>query len=36
VLRQLRDDVAELRGVPAPRGELYRWVRRQRPTKGAA
>jgi 1-acyl-sn-glycerol-3-phosphate acyltransferase len=36
MMRRLRDDVAELRGVPAPRSELYRWVRRQRPTKGAA
>ena len=36
LMRRLRDDVAELRGEPAPRGELYRWVRRQRPTKGAA
>ncbi len=36
LMRRLRDDVAELRGLDAPRGELYRWVRRQRPTKGAA
>ena len=27
IMRRLRDDVAELRGVPAPTGELYRWSR---------
>lgn len=27
IVRRLRDDVAELRGVPAPTGELYRWRR---------
>ena len=27
VMRRLRSDVAELRGMPAPEGELYRWVR---------
>jgi 1-acyl-sn-glycerol-3-phosphate acyltransferase len=36
LMRRLREDVAELRGLDAPRGELYRWARRQRPTKGAA
>lgn len=27
IMRRLRDDVAELRGVPAPMGELYSWRR---------
>lgn len=27
IMRRLRADVAELRGRPAPDGELYRWVR---------
>jgi len=27
IMKQLRSDVAQLRGVPAPSGELYRWVR---------
>jgi 1-acyl-sn-glycerol-3-phosphate acyltransferase len=27
IMRRLRADVAELRGLPAPEGELYRWVR---------
>jgi 1-acyl-sn-glycerol-3-phosphate acyltransferase len=27
IVRRLRDDVAELRGVPAPTGELFRWTR---------
>jgi 1-acyl-sn-glycerol-3-phosphate acyltransferase len=27
IMRRLRDDVAELRGVAAPEGDLYRWVR---------
>jgi len=27
IVRRLRSDVAELRGLPAPTGELYRWVR---------
>lgn len=27
IMRRLRDDVAELRGLPAPTGELFRWVR---------
>ena len=29
IMRRLRDDVAELRGVPAPTGALYRWRRPQ-------
>ena len=28
IMQRLRDDVAELRGQPAPTGELYHWVRR--------
>jgi 1-acyl-sn-glycerol-3-phosphate acyltransferase len=36
MMRQLRDDVAELRELPAPSGELYRWTGTQRPSKGAA
>jgi 1-acyl-sn-glycerol-3-phosphate acyltransferase len=27
IMRRLRDDVASLRGLPAPQGELYRWTR---------
>jgi 1-acyl-sn-glycerol-3-phosphate acyltransferase len=27
IMRRLRSDVAELRGLPAPTGELYYWVR---------
>ena len=27
MMRRLRNDVAELRGVTAPEGDLYRWVR---------
>jgi 1-acyl-sn-glycerol-3-phosphate acyltransferase len=27
IMRRLRADVAELRGIPAPTGELYHWVR---------
>ena len=27
IMRRLRADVAELRGVPAPDGDLFRWVR---------
>lgn len=27
IMRRLRDDVAELRGLPAPTGDLYRWTR---------
>ena len=27
IMRRLRADVAQLRGVPAPEGDLYRWVR---------
>jgi 1-acyl-sn-glycerol-3-phosphate acyltransferase len=34
IMRRLRDDVAELRGVPAPTGPLYRWSRSAR-TSGA-
>jgi 1-acyl-sn-glycerol-3-phosphate acyltransferase len=36
LMYRLRDDVADLRGVPAPRGPLYHWIRSQRPSKGAA
>jgi 1-acyl-sn-glycerol-3-phosphate acyltransferase len=28
IMRRLRDDVAELRGEPAPTGPFYRWIRR--------
>ncbi|WP_375479921.1 lysophospholipid acyltransferase family protein [uncultured Jatrophihabitans sp.] len=28
IMRRLRADLAELRGVPAPEGDLYRWTRR--------
>jgi 1-acyl-sn-glycerol-3-phosphate acyltransferase len=27
IMRRLRDDVAELRGLPVPDGDLFRWVR---------
>jgi hypothetical protein len=27
IMHRLRDDVAELRGLPAPSGELFYWVR---------
>jgi 1-acyl-sn-glycerol-3-phosphate acyltransferase len=27
IVRRLRDDVAALRGVPAPTGELFRWTK---------
>jgi 1-acyl-sn-glycerol-3-phosphate acyltransferase len=27
IMRRLRDDVGELRGVPAPQGPLFHWVR---------
>jgi 1-acyl-sn-glycerol-3-phosphate acyltransferase len=27
IMRRLRDDVADLRGLTAPSGELFRWVR---------
>jgi hypothetical protein len=27
IMRRLREDVAELRGLPAPTGDLYRWRR---------
>lgn len=33
IVRTLRDEVAEVRGIPAPSGELYRW--RRRDAKGA-
>lgn len=33
---QLREDVADVRGLPAPRDELYRWSPGQRPSEGAA
>jgi 1-acyl-sn-glycerol-3-phosphate acyltransferase len=33
IMRRLRTDVAELRGLPAPAGDLYHWVR---PARGAA
>jgi 1-acyl-sn-glycerol-3-phosphate acyltransferase len=36
LMRRLRSDVAELRGRPVPRGDLYRGVRSQRPSKGVA
>jgi 1-acyl-sn-glycerol-3-phosphate acyltransferase len=34
MMRRLREDVAELRGVPAPPGALYQWIRSQRPSQG--
>jgi 1-acyl-sn-glycerol-3-phosphate acyltransferase len=36
IMRRLRDDVAELRGLPAPDGPLYHWVRRGSHTTDAA
>lgn len=30
IMRRLRDDVADLRGLPAPAGELYHWVRTEK------
>ena len=36
IIRRLRDDVAELRGVPAPSGELFRWRRRGEVSRGDA
>jgi len=36
LMYRLRGDVAELRGLPGPRGELYRWPHGQQPSKGAA
>jgi hypothetical protein len=27
IMKRLRSDVAELRGIPAPDGPLYHWVR---------
>lgn len=32
IMRRLRSDVAELRGVPAPTGPLYRWSRSEKKT----
>jgi 1-acyl-sn-glycerol-3-phosphate acyltransferase len=36
IMRRLRDDVAELRGLPAPAGPLHHWVRRGSHTTDAA
>lgn len=36
VMRRLRSDVAELRGVPAPTGPLFHWVRPRKASKDAA
>jgi 1-acyl-sn-glycerol-3-phosphate acyltransferase len=36
LMLRLRDDVAGLRGLPVPRGDLYRWVRARRRPKDAA
>jgi 1-acyl-sn-glycerol-3-phosphate acyltransferase len=36
IVRRLRDDVAELRGVPAPTGELFRWRQRGEVSRGEA
>jgi 1-acyl-sn-glycerol-3-phosphate acyltransferase len=36
IMKRLRADVAELRGVPAPDGELFVWKRPASPGKGAA
>jgi 1-acyl-sn-glycerol-3-phosphate acyltransferase len=36
IMRRLRDDVAELRGVAAPEGDLYKWPRSGSGTDGAA
>ncbi len=36
MMRRLREDVAELRGVPAPTGELFRWRRRGEISSGDA
>lgn len=35
IVRRLRRDVAELRGLPEPTGELYRWVRPTEPNESA-
>lgn len=35
IMRRLRADVAELRGVPAPTGDLYRWTRPAEKKKSA-
>jgi 1-acyl-sn-glycerol-3-phosphate acyltransferase len=36
IMRRLRADVAELRGVSEPDGGLFRWVRRESPAEDAA
>jgi 1-acyl-sn-glycerol-3-phosphate acyltransferase len=36
IMRRLRSDVAELRGLPAPTGDLYYWVRRSEQKPGDA
>jgi 1-acyl-sn-glycerol-3-phosphate acyltransferase len=36
IMRRLREDVAQLRGLPAPDGALFRWVRPAKRTKDAA
>jgi 1-acyl-sn-glycerol-3-phosphate acyltransferase len=36
LMHRLRDDVAELRGRAAPRGELYHWTAAKRSSEGAA
>jgi hypothetical protein len=36
IMHRLREDVADLRGLAAPHGDLYRWSRRGRPSAGAA
>ena len=35
IMRRLRDDVAELRGLPAPTGDLYHWARPSDPSSDA-
>jgi 1-acyl-sn-glycerol-3-phosphate acyltransferase len=36
IMRRLREDVAELRGLPAPSGPLYQWARPRKEKKGEA
>jgi 1-acyl-sn-glycerol-3-phosphate acyltransferase len=36
MMRRLRADVADLRGVAAPDTDLFRWIRPQKPTEDAA
>jgi len=36
IMRRLRSDVAELRGLPAPTGDLFRWVRPSEQKSGDA